>query len=77
MPRGTSLLPSAFAPSLEAGSPEQRSQGTLGSSGLLRGRGPCRPSQERQPGIVDVAHGRVLVKTVASKKPSLGASAPL
>lgn len=30
-------LPSAFAPSLEPGSPEQRSQGTLGSRGLRRG----------------------------------------
>lgn len=29
--------PSALAPSLEAGSPEQRSQGTLGSSDLLWG----------------------------------------
>ena len=37
VPRGTSHLPSALAPSLEAGSPEQHSQGTLGSSGLLWG----------------------------------------
>lgn len=35
--KGYLLSPSALAPSLEAGSPEQCSQGTLGSSGLLWG----------------------------------------